>query len=231
MKEVTKRESQATSALAFVEGGIQDSSDDSCSICLETFSESDPSTATHCKHGFHLQCILEWCQRSSNCPMCWQTIKMEDSESQDLLEAVEHERNINSNPPRTASIVYHPAQGNIEFPHFAVGISNSELEERVIHRLAAAAAMGRTHRNQRREGSTNPVVGSSSASVNMLNSYPEISVGSSSSGKSSMTNQERAAPDFQKFSDTLSSRFASMSMKYRESFSKSKKGWMERLFS
>lgn len=33
-----------TSAAAFVEGGIQDACDDACSICLEAFCESDPST-------------------------------------------------------------------------------------------------------------------------------------------------------------------------------------------
>lgn len=49
-----------TSAAAFVEGGIQDACDDACSICLEAFCESDPSTLTGCKHEFHLQCILEW---------------------------------------------------------------------------------------------------------------------------------------------------------------------------
>lgn len=77
-----------TSAAAFVEGGIQDACDDACSICLEEFSDSDPSTVrilhiylvlpwtecasawsiiksfnlqvTGCKHEFHLQCILEW---------------------------------------------------------------------------------------------------------------------------------------------------------------------------
>jgi E3 ubiquitin-protein ligase RHF len=67
-----------TSAAAFVEGGIQDACDDACSICLEAFCESDPSALTSCKHEFHLQCILEWCQRSSQCPMCWQAISMKD---------------------------------------------------------------------------------------------------------------------------------------------------------
>lgn len=33
-----------TSAAAFVQGGIQDACDDACSICLEPFSDSDPST-------------------------------------------------------------------------------------------------------------------------------------------------------------------------------------------
>lgn len=33
-----------SSAAAFVEGGVQDACDDACSICLENFCESDPST-------------------------------------------------------------------------------------------------------------------------------------------------------------------------------------------
>jgi E3 ubiquitin-protein ligase RHF len=32
-----------SSAAAFVEGGVQDGCDDACSICLEAFSDSDPS--------------------------------------------------------------------------------------------------------------------------------------------------------------------------------------------
>ncbi|XP_042067342.1 probable transcriptional regulator SLK1 [Salvia splendens] len=36
--------SSLTSAAAFVEGGIQEACDDACSICLEAFCDSDPST-------------------------------------------------------------------------------------------------------------------------------------------------------------------------------------------
>lgn len=39
-----KSEAHLTSAAAFVEGGIQDACDDACSICLEAFCDSDPST-------------------------------------------------------------------------------------------------------------------------------------------------------------------------------------------
>ncbi|XP_019153880.1 PREDICTED: E3 ubiquitin-protein ligase RHF2A-like isoform X2 [Ipomoea nil] len=289
MEEVKKEESHATSAAAFVEGGIQDACDDACSICLEIFSESDPSTVTHCKHEFHLQCILEWCQRSSNCPMCWQQISLKDPESQELLEAVEHERRLKLNPTRSAAIIRHPTLGDIELPHLPVGLSDTELEERIIQHLAAAA-MERAHRNSRRERSrsrpssdersqrfvfsTQPsasrrvrpvsasqvpvgavsesslnnetpqvsslnssvnsshTVSSSPASIPMLNNSQGISVDSSSSGQSSMTNQENAGPsDLQSISDTLRSQFSSMSMKYRESFNKTKRGWRERLFS
>ncbi|KAG5566440.1 hypothetical protein RHGRI_002123 [Rhododendron griersonianum] len=121
MEEGVKSGNHLTSAAAFVEGGIQEACDDACSICLEAFCESEPSTVTCCKHEFHLQCILEWaldchmgydtpekervggwryvipapmmlhiatvgygntfivwCQRSSQCPMCWQPISLKD---------------------------------------------------------------------------------------------------------------------------------------------------------
>lgn len=45
MEESEKSEEKhLTSAAAFVEGGIQDACDDACSICLEAFHDSDPST-------------------------------------------------------------------------------------------------------------------------------------------------------------------------------------------
>lgn len=49
--EEKNNESHLTSAAAFVEGGIQEACDDSCSICLEDFSESNPSTVI-------LSCVL-----------------------------------------------------------------------------------------------------------------------------------------------------------------------------
>jgi len=45
MEETKKAETHLTSAAAFVEGGVQEACDDACSICLENFRESDPSTA------------------------------------------------------------------------------------------------------------------------------------------------------------------------------------------
>jgi E3 ubiquitin-protein ligase RHF len=141
-----------TSAAAFVEGGIQDACDDACSICLEAFCESDPSALTSCKHEFHLQCILEWCQRSSQCPMCWQAISMKDPTSQELLEAVDRERNIRTNQTRNTTIFHHPALGDFELQHLPVVGNDAELEERILQHLAAAAAMGRAHHLGRREG-------------------------------------------------------------------------------
>ncbi|WCJ34146.1 RING-H2 group F2A [Euphorbia peplus] len=151
MEEGKKNETHMTSAAAFVEGGIQDSCEDSCSICLEGFCESDPSTVTNCKHEYHLQCILEWCQRSSECPMCLRPISLKDPASQELLEAVEQERKLRAAPSRNATIFRHPTLGDFELQHLPVGVSDSDLEERIIQHLAAAAAMGRTHHFGRRE--------------------------------------------------------------------------------
>nr|XP_043630681.1 E3 ubiquitin-protein ligase RHF2A-like [Erigeron canadensis]XP_043630688.1 E3 ubiquitin-protein ligase RHF2A-like [Erigeron canadensis] len=299
MEEVQKMEegkskSHLISPAAFVEGGIQEACEDSCSICLEGFCDNDPGTVTSCKHEFHLQCILEWCQRSSNCPMCWQAISLKDPSSQELLEAVEHERRVRFNPPRTSTIFHHPTLGDFELQHLPVGVNDSELEDRIIQHLAAAAAMGRTHHVGRREGSrnrsaahsrpqflvfsTNPnappavAVSASSGSVqvqaepvdeptavdsprasalytgrgggtvqhtltsgrtNTSDSQHGTSVIHRSSGSvSSPPDQDRAGPsEMQTPSDTWKSKFSAISTRYKESLSKSTRGWKDKLFN
>ncbi|KAJ8559695.1 hypothetical protein K7X08_003753 [Anisodus acutangulus] len=305
MEEGKMSEDILTSAAAFVEGGIQDACDDSCSICLEEFSDSDPSTVTGCKHEFHLQCILEWCQRSSQCPMCWQPLSLKDPNSQELLDAVEHERNIRMNPPRNTTIFHHPTLGDFELQHLPVSATDSELEERIIQHLAAASAMGRARHIARREGqrgrssaqgrphflvfSTNPnapppprpaaaVAASSSTQRSGGEPTSEVSVsgqdspiiaegsgqlltqpssvqadevsasGSGSNAavnqlgtspnnrrtppQSSPNNQDRAGPsEFQSFSESIKSRLSAMSMRYKESLTKSSRGWKEKFFS
>ncbi|CAL8162518.1 unnamed protein product [Prunus armeniaca] len=300
MEETNKSEAHLTSAAAFVEGGIQEACDDACSICLEAFCDSDPSTLTGCKHEFHLQCILEWCQRSSQCPMCWQPISLKDPTSQELLEGVERERSIRSNPPRNTTIFHHPTLGDFELQHLPVGVNDAELEERIIQHLAAAAAMGRARHVARREGQRNrsstqgrpqflvfsthpnaPSAASSSPdqmgegepapSISVTFPSPPLNTGEESSqvttpvpssqsgpvsasasgtnvpapnqhgssisnrgspSQSSPSTQDRAGPsDLQSFSDSLKNRFNAVSTRYKESISKSTRGWKERLFS
>ncbi|KAK8544402.1 hypothetical protein V6N13_056184 [Hibiscus sabdariffa] len=302
--EDVNSEAGLTSAAAFVEGGIQDACDDACSICLEVFCESDPSTVTGCKHEFHLQCILEWCQRSSQCPMCWQPISLKDPTSQELLEAVERERSFRFNPSRNATIFRHPTLGDFELQHLPVGMNETELEERIIQHLAAAAAMGRARHISRREAlrnrssaqgrrpqflvfahsnepsSTDPVsslspnqsegepapaitVGTPPSPARTVGGEPSASItplpsvladqqsalasgsralsvndiGNSSNTRRSPTqsspnSQDRAGPsEVQSFSESLKSRFNAVSTRYKESISKSTRGWKERFFS
>ncbi|XP_058084740.1 E3 ubiquitin-protein ligase RHF2A [Magnolia sinica] len=296
MDETAKAESHLTSAAAFVEGGIQDACDDACSICLEAFCDSDPSTVTTCKHEFHLQCILEWCQRSSQCPMCWQSISLKDPTSQELLEAVERERSFRVNQSRNTTIFHHPTLGDFELQHLPVGANDSELEERIIQHLAAAAAMGRAHHIARREGQRSrsaaqgrpqflvfsahpnaPPVGPISAMTGQREGenerapsvpLPEVGeetsqrvsqlppvlveqVPASASGtpvvvasrpgvsnnrnpvvQPSPVSHDRAGPsELQSFSESIKSRWNAVSMRYKESISKSTRGWKERLFA
>ncbi|KAL3839385.1 hypothetical protein ACJIZ3_023976 [Penstemon smallii] len=283
LDEGKMEESHMISAAAFVEGGIQEACDDTCSICLEAFCDSEPSTVTSCKHEFHLQCILEWCQRSSNCPMCWQPISLKDPDSQELLDSIEQERSFRLTPSRNATTFHHPTYGDFEFQHLPMGVNDPELEDRIIQHLAAAAAMGRTHRIAQREGSrsrssaharpqfvlfsanpnesslgpnsaslapgvaeselatatvpneflqSNQISASSSTSLAMPTSRQGISHDNRSYESPSLPNQDREGPsDFQPLSDNWKSRLNAMSMKYKESISKSTRGWKEKLFS
>ncbi|XP_073142344.1 E3 ubiquitin-protein ligase RHF2A-like [Henckelia pumila] len=293
MEEGNNSENHLTSAAAFVEGGIQEAFDDSCSICLEDFCDSDPSTVTSCKHEFHLQCILEWCQRSSECPMCLQPISLKDPSSQELLDAVEHERKLRTNRPRNTSIFHHPTLGDFELQHLPFSASDSELEERIIQHLAASAAMGRARHFARIEGqrsrssaqghphflvfsahpngpsatlvassanerdgsSTPPVVRITASNSSLLtigedstqlitrpssaqgsivgaNQHGISSTSRRSPTQTSPSSQERVgSSDFQSFSESLKSRVSSWSMKYKESLTRSTRGWKEKLFT
>lgn len=51
-----------------------------CSICLETSSTRDCLIELPCKHAFHENCILEWFQQQSICPICRNEVKPEVSE-------------------------------------------------------------------------------------------------------------------------------------------------------
>ncbi|KAH8966767.1 hypothetical protein BDL97_03G043700 [Sphagnum fallax] len=134
-----------TSAAAFVEGGVQDACDDACSICLESFCDEDPATVTNCRHEYHLQCILEWSQRSKECPMCWQALSLKDPDSQDLLAAVADERALRRNKVRVSSIHQRSSVEESEFHQFS-----SYGDEECLMQHLAAAAIGRTHHFSRR---------------------------------------------------------------------------------
>lgn len=300
LDEVKNGGSHMASAAAFVDGGIQEACDDACSICLEAFCDNDPSSVTSCTHEFHLQCILEWCQRSSNCPMCWQPFSLKDPSSQELLEAVERERNIRfTSSRRNATIFHQPTLGDFELQHLQMGVDDPELEDRIIQHLAAAAAMGRTHLIARREGSRGRSSTHAHPQFVMLSSHPNASstgqasaslasVGTetdstaatetstyvppppsirnegppptslqsdqalasafgspaipstyhgipsdnrSSARRSSLPNQDRAGPSELSFSDSWKSRINAVSTRYKESITKSTRGWKEKLFS
>lgn len=115
---------------------------------------------TTCNHDYHLQCILEWSQRSKECPICWQLLSLKDPGSQELLSAVEQERKRRSRnrstPSPTTVVSFHE--------DFGIGqeLSSqdvSDIDERVLQHLAAAVS--RAHYLRRRERQRSSGLGSS----------------------------------------------------------------------
>lgn len=58
-------------------------SDIECVICMEGFDPTNPRMPTHCGCGdnatyFHLPCLFQWTEQSSECPSCRQTLTWEE---------------------------------------------------------------------------------------------------------------------------------------------------------
>ncbi|KAJ7980096.1 putative E3 ubiquitin-protein ligase RHF2A [Quillaja saponaria] len=163
---------------------FDDTCEDSCSICLEPFSTNDPATITSCKHEYHLHCILEWSQRSKECPICGQQLILKDPACQELLAAVEAERRSRS---RTISS---PA-----FTDFHNNLEHVYTD----HHLVADASRARYVR--RREGQRSSVAGPShvlvfNSSANPSGVHPTYTT-SPESGGSSPTSAISSAIDVQ----------------------------------
>ncbi|KAI3853054.1 hypothetical protein MKX03_033077 [Papaver bracteatum] len=216
-----------------MEEGVQDACDDACSICLEAFTESDPSTVTTCKHEFHLQCILEWAQRSSQCPMCWQAISLKDATSQELFTATEQERKFQLRSSRNATIFHHPTLRNFDLSHLSVGANDSELEERILQHLAAAARNGKRYSPPYMVFSPNSDIGLSKWSCFWLTSQRRRE----HERNPLVTGVSPSAPLVRNGEEPLQSGSMLPSVQsdqipiYKESISKGTRGWKARLFS
>eukprot|EP01065_Artemidia_motanka_P027094 TRINITY_DN3232_c1_g1_i3.p2 TRINITY_DN3232_c1_g1~~TRINITY_DN3232_c1_g1_i3.p2 ORF type:complete len:268 (+),score=97.19 TRINITY_DN3232_c1_g1_i3:178-981(+) len=60
--------SSCTASAAFAAGKYKQ---ETCDICLERYTTSNPAMQFVCGHVFHFQCAMMWEQRSRNCPKCW----------------------------------------------------------------------------------------------------------------------------------------------------------------
>nr|DAD33607.1 TPA_asm: hypothetical protein HUJ06_012458 [Nelumbo nucifera] len=278
-------------ATAASSGADQDAYEDACSICLEPFSCEDPATVTNCKHEYHLQCILEWSQRSKECPICWQLLALKDPGSQELLAAVEMERNARSRN-RSSNMPTYPRipSEDFQFDDVAPHPDDLDIDERIMQHLAAAA-MGRPYhfnrRERRRSSRLDPsqilVLASPPNGSDVHQAYTTASLGSQSSGSGSLepdsptvvmssaingqsqpmmlsssvntpsnsvdnryspsipraiatqtppASPQRSRPsELLSFSESLKSRFSAASARYKESISRSTRGFKEKLLA
>jgi hypothetical protein len=49
---------------------LTSSLDDRCCICLEGMINGSEITPLPCNHNYHNACIVQWLQRSNQCPLC-----------------------------------------------------------------------------------------------------------------------------------------------------------------
>nr|AFK43681.1 unknown [Lotus japonicus] len=156
-----------------------DSSEDSCSICLESLNVHDPSTVTCCKHEYHLHCILEWSQRSKECPICWQSLALKDPASQELLAAVEAEKRLRSRNVNSSSF----ANSRLNDGHDGSYSEECDFDEQIMQHLVAAASRARFVHRQERRGSAGAGP-SANSSVHVRREQPTPTTTSLSQGSS-----------------------------------------------
>ena len=48
----------------------EEATNETCTICLCDFEDGVTVSNLNCKHVFHYQCLNEWCQYKSQCPIC-----------------------------------------------------------------------------------------------------------------------------------------------------------------
>ncbi|KAJ9700246.1 hypothetical protein PVL29_005867 [Vitis rotundifolia] len=94
-------------------------------------------------------------QRSRECPICWQFLVLQDPTSQELLAAVEGERNPRSrNSSPAESTFLHHFQGDFGYDHDASYSDDSDLDEHIMqHVVAAASEAPYVHRRERQRSS------------------------------------------------------------------------------
>ncbi|KAK3031218.1 hypothetical protein RJ639_035375, partial [Escallonia herrerae] len=220
---------------------------------------------TNCKHEYHLQCILEWSQRSKECPICWQLLVLKDHASQELLAAVESERS-------SRLKVHYISEGH-EIEPDASYVDDSDLDERIMWHFAAAA-VSRARSSNRRGRQRSSGVGM--PNMQIMNASPEecqnslygssVTGSSTSSTSSTTTNQtssivapsaanvvsssidNRDGPvklsqpstggpqipssaELLTLSESIRNRWSAASARYKDSISKSTRGFKEKLLA
>ncbi|XVF38164.1 hypothetical protein REPUB_Repub20aG0076600 [Reevesia pubescens] len=154
-KSIALTAASSSSPLSSLDGAFDGGFEDGCSICLEPFTVQDPATVTSCRHEYHLQCILEWSQRSKECPICWQSFVLKDPVSQELLDAVRIERHcrLRITAPAVPTDLHH-FHDEFSVEEDASHSDDSDFDECILMHLAAAVSRTRyVHRREKQRSS------------------------------------------------------------------------------
>ncbi|KAI8006951.1 E3 ubiquitin-protein ligase RHF1A [Camellia lanceoleosa] len=223
---------------------------------------------TNCRHEYHLQCFLAWSQRSKECPIRWQLLVLKDPSSQELLAAVENERNLRSR----RNACHEDYEMNIDNSYG----DDSDFGECIMRHFAAAARRARYVERRGRPRSSGigpPLVllsvppgdlplpdvqhmrttspeecqtssyefseGDSPTFSTLRSVVPEVvnvepnSVGNRDGcNKPSPESPQRpSSSEFLAFSESVKLKFSVASARYKESISKSTRGFKEKLLA
>ncbi|KAJ6356402.1 hypothetical protein OIU78_004497 [Salix suchowensis] len=246
--------SSSSSSSSFGAGVDEAFEDEACSICLDPFTTQDPPTVTCCNHEYHLQCILEWSQRSKECPICWRLLVLKDHASQELLAAVETERRLRSRNSTPASMVAPHLDDDYDVEQDSYS-DDSDFDEHIMQHLAAAATSRARHVHEReRQGSNRLgpsqfiVLTSPEHAPTVQQTYtspeevapPDVNQVSTTAANSPFkprilfrpppTDTEgQGSSEVLSLSDSIKSKWFAASSRYKESLSKGTRGIKEKL--
>lgn len=150
MADFTSSSSQNPNAVS-ASAASDDAFDDACCICLDPFTSDDPATITSCKHEYHLQCILDWSQRSNECPICCQLLVLKDPVGQELLAAMASERLLKSRSLSSAASTSLRFHENFDIDHDSAHSDDSDFDDLIMQHLAAAASRARYVQRRERQ--------------------------------------------------------------------------------
>ncbi len=81
----TERESLTECVILDDESECKEAADP-CSICIDGFESGDDCRRLPCGHLFHKECIDEWFDRSSQCPLCKHKLKESEDDEEEKIE-------------------------------------------------------------------------------------------------------------------------------------------------
>ncbi|KAE8658220.1 Ankyrin repeat family protein isoform 1 [Hibiscus syriacus] len=102
-----------------------------CAVCLSKFEDTEIlRLLPQCKHGFHIDCIDQWLEKHSSCPLCRQKINADDPTIFTYSNSMRFSRNQSELREDTNIELYiHREQENHGSSRFSIGNSFRKIEK------------------------------------------------------------------------------------------------------
>ncbi|GMJ07407.1 Arabidopsis Toxicos en Levadura 42 [Hibiscus trionum] len=102
-----------------------------CAVCLSKFEDTEIlRLLPQCKHGFHIDCIDQWLEKHSSCPLCRQKVNLDDPTIFTYSNSMRFSRNqseLREDP--NIELYVHREQENNRSSRFSIGASFRKTEK------------------------------------------------------------------------------------------------------